>query len=100
MAQADELLRFVETDVDSGRPGTVSEKYPIWARHAPQFTPPGSPPGGAGYRASNAGKEVSLISHEGVKAGRELWSEDAFMVPQVSPASTLSKRPRHGRWYH
>lgn len=66
MAQADELLRFVETDLDSGRPGTVSEKYPIWARHAPQFTPPGSPPGGAGYRASNAGKEASLIAQEGV----------------------------------
>ncbi|CAL9146153.1 B-box zinc finger protein 20-like [Musa acuminata AAA Group] len=87
-SKGDDLPPFLGADLEA-----VVEKFPVWAPQVPQFPPP-APPAAATttsrYQPWNTSKE----------AGRERWSEDLFAVPQISPASTPSKRPRHTPWYY
>ncbi|THU63183.1 hypothetical protein C4D60_Mb01t13010 [Musa balbisiana] len=87
-SKGDDLPPFLGADLEA-----VAEKFPVWAPQVPQFPPP-APPAAATtttrYQPWNTSKE----------AGRERWSEDLFAVPQISPASTPSKRPRHTPWYY
>ncbi|URD72721.1 salt tolerance-like protein [Musa troglodytarum] len=82
-SKGDELPPFPGADLEE-----LAEKFPVWAPQVPQLPPPAPPAAAtttARYQPWNASKE----------AGRERWSEDLFAVPQISPASTPSKRPRH-----
>ncbi|WOL13143.1 hypothetical protein Cni_G21912 [Canna indica] len=104
-SKGDELLPFLDPDLDGGGLEAVAEKFPVWVPHVPQF--PALHSSGAALPASaglsqpwNISKEAGLTYHHGMKGLRERWSEDMFTVPQVSPASTPSKRPRHSLWYY
>ncbi|CAL9127835.1 unnamed protein product [Musa acuminata var. zebrina] len=93
-AKGDELLPFLEADLDSGGLDALAEKFPVWAPHVPQYPPPpglSSAADGSGHHQPWRGS---------MEAGRERWSEDVFTVPQISPASTPSKRPRNSFWYY
>ncbi|KAJ8461561.1 hypothetical protein OPV22_034487 [Ensete ventricosum] len=90
-AKGDELLPFLEADLDSGGLDALAERFPVWAPHVPQYPPP------PGLSSAADGSQSSQGSKE---AGLERWSEDVFTVPQISPASTPSKRPRHSFWYY
>ncbi|CAL9126904.1 unnamed protein product [Musa textilis] len=93
-AKGDELLPFPEEDLDSGGLDALAEKFPVWAPHVPQYPPPP----GLSSAADGSGDHQPWQGSK--EAGREPWSEDVFIVPQISPASTLSKRPRHSFWYY
>ncbi|EHA8588728.1 B-box zinc finger protein 20 [Cocos nucifera] len=107
----DEMLSFMEADLEGAGLEVVAEEFPIWVPHVPQIPPPELPavPGGGAatagvhYQPWVAAKDLnSTHLHHGAKAaGRERWNDDAFTVPQIAPASSNpGKRPRHqSLWY-
>ncbi|XP_008775101.1 B-box zinc finger protein 20-like isoform X2 [Phoenix dactylifera] len=101
----DEMLPFMEVDLEGAGLEAVAEEFPIWVPHVPQIPPPDLPavPGGTAatagvhYQPWVAAKDLnSTHHHHGAKAaGRERWSDDAFTVPQIAAASSNpGKRPR------
>ncbi|XP_065031096.1 B-box zinc finger protein 20-like [Musa acuminata AAA Group] len=80
-SNVDELLPLLEAGLDGG--GLESIRAP----HVPQFPSTLPPAGGTRHPHSLGGKEVAI--------NLERWSNDAFMVPQISPAPTPGKRSRH-----
>ncbi|WOK92900.1 hypothetical protein Cni_G01592 [Canna indica] len=97
-SKVEELLPFVEADLDGG--GGLES---ICAPHVPQYIPPDPPGGGGGghHQQWLGGKEVGIEFQQGAKHGRERWRDDAFMVPQISPVPAPNKRPRsHSIWYY
>ncbi|URD81744.1 salt tolerance-like protein [Musa troglodytarum] len=88
-SNVDELLPLLEEGLDGG--GQQSIRAP----HVPQFPSTLPPAGGTRHPHSLGGKEVRINLEQEVKDGRERWGIDAFMVPQISPATTPGKRSRH-----
>ncbi|XP_010906384.1 B-box zinc finger protein 21 isoform X2 [Elaeis guineensis] len=110
----DEMLPFMEADLEGAGLEAVAEEFPIWVPHVPQIPPPelpAVPPGGGAatagvhYQPWVAAKDLNSthLLHGAKAADRERWSDDAFTVPQIAPASSNpGKRPRQQQslWYY
>ncbi|XP_074589990.1 B-box zinc finger protein 20-like [Curcuma longa] len=87
------LLPFPEPDGGGLYP--AADKLPAWALQVPQFSPPCLPASasvaGTGHYQPCQGSKVTAL---------EQWREQAFTVPQISPASAPTKRPRHSLWFY
>ncbi|RWW41566.1 hypothetical protein BHE74_00052940 [Ensete ventricosum] len=70
----------------------------ICAAHAPQFLPHRPP--AAHYQHWPVDNEVASSFPHRDKPGKDRWSDDAFMVPQISSVPTPNKRPRNSVWYY
>ncbi|RRT66421.1 hypothetical protein B296_00014053 [Ensete ventricosum] len=67
----------------------------IRAPHVPQFPSALPPASGTRHPHSLGGKEVGINLEQEVEDGRERWSNNAIMVPQICSAPTHGKRSRH-----
>ncbi|KAJ6797265.1 salt tolerance-like protein [Iris pallida] len=113
--KSNELMPFVEADLDCGGGGGGGgggfgagvEDLPIWVPHVPQAPQLNIFCGGGGGGLSvhhnyhqheeTAVAKAAPQSYGAVKMGRERWSDDSFMVPQMNRTghgSLGSKRHR------
>ncbi|XP_074584218.1 B-box zinc finger protein 20-like [Curcuma longa] len=103
-AKGNELLPFLEPDLDGGAQEPTADKFPVWAVQVPQFSSPYFSPAastaGLGHRQTwHANKGASVSYQWAAKTVPEQGGEDLFMVPQISPAPTPNKRTRRSLWY-
>ncbi|XP_042409537.1 B-box zinc finger protein 20-like [Zingiber officinale] len=99
-AKGNELLPFLEPDLDGGAQEPTADDFPVWAAQVPQFPSPYFSPAGLGHRQTwHANKEAGATYQRAAETVSEQGSEDIFMVPQISPAPTPNKRARRSLWH-
>ncbi|KAG6498302.1 hypothetical protein ZIOFF_046214 [Zingiber officinale] len=79
-AKGNELLPFLEPDLDGGAQEPTADDFPVWAAQVPQFPSPYFSPAGLGHRQTwHANKEAGATYQRAAETVSEQGSEDIFM---------------------